>query len=541
MQSKGRVRPLLFVVLVLLVCASAGVAILRSPTHARAATANSGLHVSGNQILNSAGQVVRPLGVDRSGSEYMCDASGDNTVFDDGANPNSAGQTGAALDTAFNAASISAFQSWDIQAIRLTLNEDCWLGINGYPAAQYTAATYQQTIVNYVNLLTSNNFIVILDLQWANSGTNPSNGQIPMPDLDHAPAFWTSVATTFKSNSSVLFDLFNEPYPANNSDSTAAWTCWENGSTAASAAPCPEEGYAVAGMQTLVTTVRATGATNILMLGGIEYSNDLSQWLQYEPTDPDKSLVASFHLYNNTICDTATCWNAEVAPVAAKVPVITGELGEGDCSDTFINTAMSWLDSEGIGYLGWAWNTYDCSSFPSLISDYSGTPTAFGAGFKAHLIALDGGTTPTPTPTPTNTPTPTPTSATTPTPTPTPTHTPTPTPTSSAGSACSVHYAISSQWPGGFGANFTITNTGSTTINGWTLKFSFANGQTVSQLWNGTYTQSGSAVSITNLSYNGTIAAGQAISSEPGFNGTWTGTNSAPTAFTLNGVSCSVM
>src|SRR6202007_1283149 len=110
--------------------------------HAPPAVTNSGLHVSGNHLLNSAGQVVRPLGVDRAGSEYMCDAAGDNTVFDDGTNPDSSGRTGAALDTAFNAATISAFQSWKVNAVRIPLNEDCWLGINGYPAASYTAATY---------------------------------------------------------------------------------------------------------------------------------------------------------------------------------------------------------------------------------------------------------------------------------------------------------------------------------------------------------------------------------------------------------------
>lgn len=530
MQSKRYVRPLIFIILALLVGSTAAVMTLRSSTPARAATSNSGLHVSGNHLLNSAGQIVRPLGVNRSGSEYMCDAAGDNTVFDDGSNPNSAGQTGAALDTAFNAASIPAFQSWDIQAVRLTLNEDCWLGINGYPAAQYTAATYQQTIVSYVNLLTSNNLIVILDLQWSAPGTTQSNGQLAMPDLDHAPAFWTSVANTFKSNLSVLFDLFNEPFPANNSDSTQAWTCWRDGTTAANTNPCPELNFAVAGMQTLVNTVRATGATNVVMLGGLEFSNDLSQWVQFEPTDPDHNLAASFHLYNNNICDTVSCWVAQVAPVAAVVPVITGELGEGDCASTFITMAMSWLDQEGIGYLGWAWDTYNCNTFPALISDYSGTPTAFGAGFKQHLIALAGGTVPTPTPTPT--------SGTTPAPTPTRGTTPTPTPTQPAGSSsCHVVYAITNQWQGGFQASLSITNTGSSAINGWSLVFSFANGQTITQIWNATSSQTGSKVTVTNVSYDASIAPG-ATQNTVGFLGSWTSTNAVPTSFALNGVTC---
>jgi hypothetical protein len=137
--------------------------------------------------------------------------------------------------------------------------------------------------------------------------------------------------------------------------------------------------------------------------------------------------------------------------------------------------------------------------------------------------------------------TPTPTRGTTPTPTPTQGTTPTPTPTQVSGSSCQIHYAITNQWPGGFGATISITNTGTTAINGWSLQFSFANGQTITQLWNGNYTQSGATVTITNLSYNGSIPAGATLSSPPGFNGTWNGTNSPPTAFTLNGQSCTTV
>ena len=188
---------------------------------------------------------------------------------------------------------------------------------------------------------------------------------------------------------------------------------------------------------------------------------------------------------------------------------------------------------------------------PSL----SGTPTPTPTPGVTPTPTV--GTTPTPTPTPGVTPTPTvgttptptptvgvtptPTMGTTPTPTPTPGHTPTPTPTSTSGTSCSIHYAISNQWQGGFGANFTITNTGTTAINGWTLQFSFANGQTITQVWNGSYTQSGGNVTIASLSYNGSIPAGQSLSSEPGFNGSWNGTNTVPTAFTLNGTACAVV
>ncbi|GLV54511.1 hypothetical protein KDH_13580 [Dictyobacter sp. S3.2.2.5] len=136
----------------------------------------------------------------------------------------------------------------------------------------------------------------------------------------------------------------------------------------------------------------------------------------------------------------------------------------------------------------------------------------------------------------TGTPTPTPTS----TPTPTPTNTPTPTPTSTpvAGNSCSVAYSITNQWSGGFNGNIDITNTGSATINGWTLVFSFPSGQQVTSGWNGTFTQQGAQVMVTNASYNGTINSGAKTSI--GFSANVSGSNNNPTAFTLNGASCKV-
>ncbi|PRY38748.1 cellulase family glycosylhydrolase [Umezawaea tangerina] len=111
--------------------------------------------------------------------------------------------------------------------------------------------------------------------------------------------------------------------------------------------------------------------------------------------------------------------------------------------------------------------------------------------------------------------------------------------TTSAGSGtgtCAVAYKIASQWQGGFGADVTIRNTGTTAVNGWTLRWSFANGQTVTQMWGATPTQSGAQVSAVNAPYTATIPAGGSVGI--GFNGSWTGTNAVPTAFTLNGASC---
>ena len=129
--------------------------------------------------------------------------------------------------------------------------------------------------------------------------------QKPMPDMQYAPSFWTSVANTFKGNQAVVFDLFNEPYPDRaTSTTTQAWQCWRDGGT------CPGIGYEVAGMQDLVDAVRATGATNVILVGGLAYSNDLSQWLTYKPTDPTGNLAAAWHIYNFNTCANESCWDS---------------------------------------------------------------------------------------------------------------------------------------------------------------------------------------------------------------------------------------
>ena len=105
----------------------------------------------------------------------------------------------------------------------------------------------------------------------------------------------------------------------------------------------------------------------------------------------------------------------------------------------------------------------------------------------------------------------------------------------SGGSTCHVGYTITGQWPGGFGASITIDNTGTTALSNWTLTWSFANGQTVTQLWNGNVAQSGSTVTVTNMSYNGSIPAGGSYTGV-GFNGSWNNTtNAVPTSFAVNG------
>jgi endoglucanase len=332
------------------------------------------LHVSGNKLVNGSGQRVVLRGVNRSGGEFACV------------------QGFGIWDGPMGQASVTAMKRWHVNAVRVPLNEACWNG-QSYVKPAFRGANYQRAVEAYVRLLNRNGLVAILDLSFSD-GAYPGRGancsspqarcQKPMPDAAQAPRFWTSVARAFKGNDAVIFDLFNEPYPqAAGGTASQNWQCWRSGSN------CVGIPYPVAGMQSLVNAVRSAGANNVILLGGIRWANDLTQWLASEPSDPDHNLVASWHSYGFNACNTVSCWDSQIAPVIAQVPVVVGEMGERGCADTYIRPLMSWLDARSTSYLAWAWNAdFGCSSGPSLITNYGGTPTGYGAGYRSHLRSL---------------------------------------------------------------------------------------------------------------------------------------------------------
>ncbi|MBO0899355.1 glycoside hydrolase family 6 protein [Cellulomonas sp. zg-ZUI22] len=104
-----------------------------------------------------------------------------------------------------------------------------------------------------------------------------------------------------------------------------------------------------------------------------------------------------------------------------------------------------------------------------------------------------------------------------------------------AAAGCRVDYSVTSQWPGGFGATVTVTNLGDP-LSSWDLRWSFADGQSIQQLWNGVVSTTGSQVSVKNVPWNGSLGTNANV--QVGFNGSWAGSNNAPTSFTLNGTTC---
>jgi endoglucanase len=263
-----------------------------------------------------------------------------------------------------------------------------------YVSARYQGLAYQRAVQAYVRLLNSNGLVAILDLHWTDGAYNDPSAdcsslravcQKPMPDAGQSVAFWSSVARIFRGDDAVIFDLFNEPFPDQPADMSQAqaWQCWRDGGAA-----CHGIGYQVAGMQALVRAIRATGANNVLMLGGLNWASDLTGWLAHLPADPDHNLAVSWHSYNFSDCNTLGCWNSQIAPALRRVPLIAGKIGQSGCADAYIGRLMAWLDARSASYLAWAWNAAGCSSGPSLVTNYAGQPTSYGAGYRSHLRSL---------------------------------------------------------------------------------------------------------------------------------------------------------
>jgi hypothetical protein len=348
-------------------------------------TPMSGLHADGGQIKNAQGEVVQIHGVNRSGSEYEC-AQTKSSIFD-----------GKPDD-----ASAKLMLTWNANAVRIPLNESCWLDINGSPSAN-SGATYKKAISDYVTVLHNNNLIPILELHWVGPGTSLATLQQPMPDADHATAFWTDVATTFAADAGVIFELYNEPFPDSNKDSTAGWTCWRDGCMANLATKTANTGngtYAAVGLQALISAVRGAGAKQLILLGGLQYSNALSQWAQYQPTDPLNNLGAAWHIYNYNSCITSACWSGAPAALGKTTPVVVTELGENDCQGSFVTPLMTWLDQNKMGYLAWSWNAYGACEAANqsgqggqpwslITSQTDGTPNGgFAQAVRDHFASL---------------------------------------------------------------------------------------------------------------------------------------------------------
>lgn len=330
--------------------------------------------------------VPEPLhGVNVAGAEYACVEGWG--LFDT--------PTGTLTD-----ANLDAIVNWapELNTIRLPVNETCWLGevaaAAGIPAA-YSGANYKATIKSAVDRMTARGLYVIVDLHRTAPGTAKSLEQDYMANMGHSLDFWTQMATRFDDNPQVLYGLFNEPHGI-------TWSCWLNGGCT-KASVNGGRNYTVAGVNDLISAVRATGAPNTLVVGGLAWTERALGILTHAPSDPLNDLMVDAHVYDFNTVDTPAEYDVEYAPVAAVYPMIFGETGPSldagtepgacpasaiDPASSFSTNTLDWADAHGVSYTAWAWNPWTDSGSGcwALTTNWSGTPSSvWGAAYQGRL------------------------------------------------------------------------------------------------------------------------------------------------------------
>jgi hypothetical protein len=374
-----------------------------------ARTAALSVRVNGNHFIDGAGQTLQLRGVNLSGLEF---------VAMQGWSPSNpwGGQTGTATPD-FN-----AVKSWGTNAVRIPLNEASWLGLtctdtSGNVLHADPGSNYQSALLQTVQNATAAGLYVILDLHWTAPGGACPLLQTQMADSDHALTFWSQVASAYKGYPNVLFELFNEPF-FNFEFSGSVWPylmLGTNGSFTGYPATSNagnwqdiKANWSAASMQAMLNTVRATGATNVVLIGSDGYTQDLSGWVATHPTDPLGQMGATWHAYPTygatlgSAADALPNFGTQAYTSAQNIltagfPVVVTEYGDHNTAGTvgapMAQTLLEWADPRNVSYFGWTWDPWGIND-NDLIKDGSGTPTdGFGVYVKAHYLCAATGST----------------------------------------------------------------------------------------------------------------------------------------------------
>jgi hypothetical protein len=323
------------------------------PTTPTQPIAPGGYYVNGNTVCTAAGKSHLFHGVDRPSLEWS--PFGQN----------------------LSAADFALMGSWKANTVRIALNQDFWLA-----ASPIHSATYPQLVDSAVNWAETAGMDVILDLHWSDKGVLGScdpggNCQQKMAD-SNSITFWSQVAAHYKNDGRVLFELYNEPHDV-------SWDVWLSGGGTA-------DGWSAAGMQQLYDAVRAAGANNLVVAGGLSFAYDLSG----VPAHRIKgyNILYATHPYNSS-GKSPTTWDFSWGFLTATDPVIVTEFGDSSsvvddagamvCASDYSQQLIAYADMHNANWTAWAWFPGGCT-FPSVIADWNGTPNAPGMVVKTALL-----------------------------------------------------------------------------------------------------------------------------------------------------------
>ncbi|MFV8752901.1 glycoside hydrolase family 5 protein [Nannocystaceae bacterium ST9] len=305
--------------------------------------APDGYYVQGNSIYTANDQVHVFRGVDRPSLEW--DSEGDGV----------------------SQADIELIAGWNANVVRIALNQGFWL-----EGSVVHDPTYRQRIDQVIEWSKAAGMDVIVDLHWSDRGDLAQvPGQQRMAD-QNSRAFWQSVADRYKDDGRVLFELYNEPHDV-------AWSVWLGGGESG-------DGFQVVGMQELYDTVRGAGADNLVLIGGLRYAYDLSGVPDHRVEG--YNIVYTSHPYDFADKQPAA-WDVDWGFLAESDPIFVTEFGSFDCDSGYAQQVLDYAEPRGLSWSAWAWYPGGCD-FPSLIEDWSGTPSAVGQIIKTGLAANSG-------------------------------------------------------------------------------------------------------------------------------------------------------
>ncbi|MEE9413797.1 MAG: acyltransferase family protein, partial [Acidimicrobiales bacterium] len=311
-----------------------------------------GVAVDGNSLVGPDGQPIRLAGVTQAGSEYACV------------------QGWGIFDGEASSMSAAAISGWGFNAVRLPLNEHCWLGFDGLDPA-YSGALYRDSMLDYVDILRGEGLAVVLSLSWSGSGPVAADGAAPLPNLEYSVPFWRSLSESVAERDGVLLELYASP-DIDDSD------CNLKG--------CERAGVGYVGSQSLVDAIRAAGASNPIIVSTPSPGSNVNDLVANLPTDPLDQLIVGFRANATVECSDPSCWQSAVDAQLEGVAVMATGVGDRSCSSAFIGEALRAVADHGISFFASTWNTWGpCPGGPSLIADSQGTPTSYGEAVKSLL------------------------------------------------------------------------------------------------------------------------------------------------------------
>ena len=338
-----------------------------SPSPSPSPSPSGSYTVVNNVIKDPLGRMWYAHGVDRPSLEWAC-----------------GGQAVSGGGSGIPASDFTTMSgSWRANAVRVPMNQDFWLSATGATvASSENCPGYINSVKQLVANAEAAGLVVILDLHWNDEGNLLSSnvGQKCMPD-QNSVTFWHSVASTFAADPHVMFELYNEPHDA-------PWQVWRNGGTFT----CTDGvTYNAAGMQQLTNTVRATGATNVVVVGGLSWAFDLSGVAQVGLITGGNVAYAT-HPYEGSAGDSPAKWDGAFGFLTPSAPVIATEFGSTNCAvDAYDNDILTYFRTHGVAYTVWAWYVGGCN-FPSVISNAAGTCVSYGCPTMTDITAYASGT-----------------------------------------------------------------------------------------------------------------------------------------------------